>query len=106
MIGLLPWLLPVFLFAVWWLWVVTCSAHVLAEDIRRSTPQCSRRGVSILPGFPLFPLLFWAATVFVDRWFQPWGTILVGGFHLVFALFLLASVVRDVAFCRSQQPHD
>jgi hypothetical protein len=97
---MVSWFLPIFLFAVWWLWVVACVAQNGAEDIRRNTPENSRRSFSILPGFPLFPLFFWAIAVVINQWLQPWGTILIGGFHLVFAIFLLVSIVRDIRFCR------
>jgi len=98
---MLSWLLPVFLFAVWWLWVMACAAQTAVEDIRRNTPKDSRRGVSIFPVFPIFPLFFWATAVALNQWFQPWGTLFIGGLHVVFAILLFVTIIRDIRFCRS-----
>ena len=103
---MLSWLFPVFLFAIWGLWVMACASQVMAEDIRHGTLKESRRGVSILPGFPLFPLFFWAATLLVDRGFAPWGTVLIGSFHLLFGLVLIIQIARAALFSHANEAGD
>ena len=105
-VAMSAWLLPIFFFAVWGLWIMASASQVFAEDIRRGTPKESRRGVSILPGFPLFPLFFWAAALLVNNWFAPWGTIVIGGFHVFLALLFIITIARASIFSRSHEAGD
>jgi hypothetical protein len=93
------WVLPGLLLVVWLLWVLACAAGVAAEDVRRGTLLEHRRGVSILPAFPLFPLLFWGVALVGDVWVAPWGTLVVGTLHVGFAIVLLVSLFRDWRYC-------
>ena len=94
------WLLPLLLFGVWFLWTFAAIAEKRAGEVRAGTPPERRGGVSILPVIPLFPLFFWGVAWFADRFFPPWGSIVVGGLHVVLALFMLATLFRDLRFCR------
>ena len=98
---MLAWPFPLFLLVVWSLWIMACVAPVGAQEIRLGTPQDARRGVSIVPAFPFFPFFFWTFAAFIDHCFLPWGTRFIGGFHAIFALILLASIIKDWRFCRS-----
>ncbi len=89
------WLLPVFIFAVWLLWHVACVLGAAREDARQPLPEGQRRGVSILPGIPVFPLVFWGLAWAIDQVVNPWGSILVGAFHVIFGGVLVFAVFRD-----------
>jgi hypothetical protein len=87
---LLSWLL-----LVWWLWVVACSYEVAAKQARSGVPKEHRRGVSILPVFPLFPLIAWGLAGLLDRFFNPYGTVAIAVLHGIFGIALGISIVRD-----------
>lgn len=100
-----PWLLPVFIFAVWCLWAVAAMVGRAAEDARRDLPNGQRGGVSVLPVIPVFPLAFWGAALLIDWAADPWGTRAVGSLHVLFALCLVVSIVRDFLRLRSSAKH-
>ncbi|MBK8037039.1 MAG: hypothetical protein IPK22_07855 [Verrucomicrobiaceae bacterium] len=94
------WILPVWLFGVWFLWVLASAIQVRVREIKSGTQPQPRGGVSILPGIPLFPLLFLGAAFLTDSWFAPWGSIVIAGFHLLFAIALVFTIIRDGLYCR------
>jgi hypothetical protein len=51
--------------------------------------------MSVLPVIPLFPLVFWAIAILMDRVVPPWGTTGIAGVHLLFAVILAGSIARD-----------
>ena len=100
MSSLPTWLLPVLVFGVWSLWAFAAVAEKRAQEVRAGTPLERRGGVSILPIIPFFPLFFCGVAWVVDRFFHPWGSVVVGGLHVVLALLMLATLFRDLRFCR------
>lgn len=92
----MSWLiLLVFLLLVWVLWLFACMAEVAVSEARRGVPEGERRGVSILPGFPIFPLAFWGAALVVDWLASPWGTIAIAGLHIVLGVIWGVSIFRN-----------
>jgi hypothetical protein len=89
------WILLVFLLFVWVLWLFSCMAEVAVAEARRGIPEGDRRGVSLLPGFPIFPLVFWGAALLVDWLASPWGTIAVAGLHIILGVTWTVSIVRN-----------
>ncbi len=89
------WILPIFIFLVWSIWVVACAAQVAEKQASEGVPEKDRSGTSILPGMPVFPLAFWGVSWIIDYWLAPWGSFLVAGFHVLFACFLIRSIVRS-----------
>ena len=89
------WILLAFLFAVWILWLIACAAQAAVSDARRGIPKEQRRGTSIFPAIPLFPLAFWGAAVFADHFVSPWGTLVVGSIHLGFGVMWGISIYRS-----------
>ena len=89
------WVLLAFLLLVWVLWVLACMAEVAVSEARRGIAESERRGVSILPGFPIFPLAFWGAALFVDWLANPWGTIAIAGLHIGLGVSWAASIFRN-----------
>lgn len=90
------WILLVCLILVWILWLAACMAEVALSEAKRGVPEDQRRGVSIFPGFPIFPLLFWAAALAVDLFADPWGTYTVGALHGVLGIVWAVSTVRNM----------
>ncbi len=95
------WILAGGIFLVWCLWVLACAIAVAASDARRGVPPGERRRTSCLPGIPLFPVVFWGIAWIINRLFPSWGTITVGGFHVLFAIVLIVVIVRDLRCIRS-----
>ena len=89
------WILLVFLLVVWVLWLFSCMAEVAVSEARRGIPEGERREVSILPGFPIFPLAFWGAALLVDWLANPWGTIAIAGVHIILGIGWAASIFRN-----------
>ncbi len=95
------WLLLAYIFFVWCLWTVACTAQNGVEDARRPLPNGQRRGTSPLPGILIFPLVLWGIAELIDLIVDPWGTIILGSLHAVFAMMLVVSIIRDVWRLRS-----
>jgi hypothetical protein len=71
-----------FLFGTW--------ALIVLLPVLEKRAKNEPGGVSILPGFPIFPLLAWALAALLD-WFRPrLGFYAVGGLHIV---LLVASII-------------
>ena len=90
-----PWLLLAFVLTVWLVWVPACAVQAALADALRGVPDGQRRGVSILPGFPLFPLAFWGAALLIDRFVSPWGTLIIGAIHVILGILWSVSIYRD-----------
>ncbi len=95
------WPLLVGVFVVWCLWAIAASIQRAAEDARKGIPKEQRGGVSILPVIPLNPLVLWGVAYLIDDVSNPWGTLIVGAGHGVFAVLLMISIVRDWMCLRS-----
>ena len=95
------WSLPVFLFVVWCVWVIACAGETAVSNARRGIPEGMRGGASVLPGIPVFPLAFWGVAWIIDSIVSPWGSIIVGGAHVVFVVLLIVSIVRASRHLRS-----
>ena len=96
MVTMPAWVLLLLLFVAWFLWLLACMAEVALSEASKGIPEGERRGVSILPGMPLFPLVFWGIALLIDQFVEPWGTNVVAGIHLVLSLVWLVSAIRDI----------
>ena len=99
------WALPIAIFLVWAVWVVACASDRAVEDARSGIPEEQRGGVSILPGFPVFPLMFWGVAAAIDYFATPWGTLSVAALHAVLAVTFIASIVRNQKRLRALERH-
>jgi hypothetical protein len=95
-------LVVVLIWAVWILWAFACVASVRADEIRRGRSE--HRNVSFFPGIPMFPVMFWAIMALINKVAPPWGTFLIGGFHIALAIPMLVTTIRDTRFCRLNEP--
>jgi hypothetical protein len=93
--------LPLFIFAVRCLWAMVAATQRAAADARQGIPAAQRGGVSVFPVIPVFPLGLFGCAWLIDRVAGPWGTILVGAAHVVYAGCLIVSIVRDGRYLRS-----
>lgn len=103
MITIPNWLLPLLLFAVWSLWALAAIAELRAKELREGVAKELRGGVSVVPVLPLFPLGFWGAAALVDVWAGPWGTVVIGALHLLLALAMVFTLVRDLRYCLGRE---
>ncbi len=87
--------LLLWLFVVWCLWAVAATLQVGLTNIRDPLPKGQRRGMSVLPVIPLYPLLFWMIAFVVDSACSPWGTTGIASIHLLFAVVLVGCIVGD-----------
>jgi hypothetical protein len=83
------------LFVVWCLWAIAATLQVELTNIRDPLPKGQKRGMSVLPVIPLYPLVFWMIAFLVDSARSPWGTRGIAGIHFLFAVVLVGSIVRD-----------
>jgi hypothetical protein len=86
------WVLPLLVFLVWIGMIVAAAGDVYRAH-RRSGRAGPPPGVSILPGFPSIPLLAWALALGLDSLVPPWGTLVVGGLHVLLGSGLLLFAV-------------
>ena len=74
-------MLPLFLFFVW-LWMTLIP-------LLEKKAKGESGGVSILPGFPLFPLVAWGLAALLD-WVHPkLGFYIIGGLHIILLVLLV-----------------
>ena len=73
--------LLVVVFAAWVAWFMAGLASFALKDTRLGVPKAERRGVSIAPIIPLFPLAVWGVALLIDLAADPWGTRVVGSLH-------------------------
>ena len=95
------WLLLLFIFIVWFLWAAAATAQVAADNARRPLPDGHERGLLVFPVIPVMPLMFWGGAKLIDLIADPWGTVLVAGFHALLAVFFVVSIARDIIRLRS-----
>jgi hypothetical protein len=81
-------LLPIFIFAVWILWIPVC---LLDRAARRDSG-----GFSFLPIIPVFPLCAWGLAALLDWFHDRLGLKIVGGLHVLLLLCFLVSVARSL----------
>ncbi len=89
-------ILPVVIFVSWFAFVLVPAGRLAVEDARNNLPKDKRRGTSILPGFPVLPLIAWGGAVAVDYFIAPWGSWTFLGIHGVLLLISLSLIIRDV----------
>lgn len=89
------WILLAFVLAIWVLWLIACVTQAAVSDAMQRVADDQRRGVSILPGYPLFPLALWGLALLIDRLMTPWGTLIIGGAHMVLGGVWGVSIYRD-----------
>jgi len=85
-------MLLLLLFVVWCLWVVASTGHNALEAAAAGRPR-DRVGASIMPAIPVFFLGFWGVALVIDHVAAPWGTRVVGGFHVVCGVVLLVDIL-------------
>jgi hypothetical protein len=88
-------ILPIVIFVSWFAFVLVPAGKLAIEDARNNVPNDKRRGTSILPGFPLFPLIAWGVAIAVDYFFPPWGSWTFLGIHGVLLVISLSIIIRD-----------
>ena len=89
------WALLLWLFVVWCLWAIAATLQVGLTNISDPLPNGQRRGMSVLPVIPLYPIGLWGIGFLVDSVCSPWGTVGIACIHLLFAVVLVISIVRD-----------
>jgi len=77
------------------LFAVLPAGKLAIEDVKNDVPKDKRRGVSILPIIPLFPLLLWGITLGLNHWISDKIILIVILAHLLLILFCIFTLVRD-----------
>jgi hypothetical protein len=78
----------------------TTWALILVADARRGLVLARRTGrepggVSIFPGIPVMPLGFLVLAWLLEQLFPSVGLLLVGGLHVSFIVFAVASIATS-----------
>ena len=97
-------LLFLLLMLTWSLHMYCSALRNAIEDARNGLPEERRRGVSILPGIPLIPMLFMGLAALIDEWHSPYGALSIAGLHMAYGVFLAAFVARMWNQARASQP--
>jgi hypothetical protein len=87
------WSSLLFVFLVWCLWAVAAAMQAAVQDARHPLPGGQRRGVSLTPVIPVFPLALWGGAQLMDLLVSPWGTTIIVSLHAGCAVILVASMV-------------
>jgi hypothetical protein len=85
-------LLPLFLFAVWFLWIPAC---LLEREARGD-----QGGFSVLPVFPVYPLIAWGLAALLERVYDKLGLMIVGGLHVLLLASFIVSIIRSLITIR------
>jgi predicted Na+-dependent transporter len=93
-------LLPVVIFVSWFAFLLIPAGKLAVEDARNNVPKDKRRGTSVLPGFPVFPLIAWGIAVAVDHFIAPWGSWTILGIHGALLLISVSLITRDFLHLR------
>jgi hypothetical protein len=80
---------------VWVLWAVAAVTGRAVADAGDQAPERKRSGVTIVPVF-LFPLVFWQLGRLIDVVAAPWGTLVIGCFHLFLGIVFVVGIARNV----------
>lgn len=96
-------LLPVIIFVSWLAFVLVPAGRLAIEDAQTRIPDDKRRGTSIFPGFPLFPLMAWGAALACDQFISAWGNWLFLVAHLVLLSISVVIIVRDLLRLRKME---
>lgn len=89
-------LLPVIIFLAWFTASVAPAGSKAIEDAKRGVPEDKRQGTSIMPLFPVLPLMMWGIAWLINQVASPWGTWGMLWFHLAILLVSFAIIVRDI----------
>ncbi len=89
-------LLPVLIFVSWFLFSLVPAGRLAIEDQQNNVPKDKRRGTSILPEFPLFPVIAWGVAVATDHFIHPWGSWIFIGLHVALLVISISIITRDL----------
>ena len=62
--------------------------------------------VSILPAFPLFPIMAWGAAYFLDLAIEPLGTYAIAALHGVLLLVVTAAIIRFIRIIQRRSANE
>ena len=88
-------ILPIIIFCSWFAIVIAPAGKLAIEDFKAGIPEDERRSVSILPRFPLMPLLFWGLAYGIDCFFSPWGAIAIIAIHSIALIWATLVMIKD-----------
>ncbi len=88
--------LPIVIFSGWFAFFLVPAARLAIEDQRNNVPKDKRRGTSVLPGFPIFPLIAWGVGLALNHFIPPWGLWTFLGIHGALLVVSLWVITRDL----------
>jgi hypothetical protein len=88
-------LLPIFIFLVWLCWIPVC--------VWERAKKGDLGGTSIAPGIPILPLSAWGLAALLNWFHDGLGLEIVGTFHVLLFLFLIASAARSLYVIRQHK---
>jgi hypothetical protein len=89
-------IVPIVIFVSWFAFVLVPAGRLAVEDELNNVPKDKRRGTSILPGFPIFPLIAWGVALAVNHFIPPWGLWTFLAIHGILLAASLCVIVRDI----------
>ena len=80
----------------WLLFTIVPAGRLAVEDELRGVAPESRRGVSILPVFPLFPLVIWGVGWGLSAWLSEHVASVLLYLHIGMAFLCGSVILRDL----------
>jgi hypothetical protein len=94
------WILILVVALTWFLNLVASLTQAGVEDIKNPLPPGQTRGVSLML-IPVMAVFFVLVAIGVDVLFNtPWGSRVVVGAHVLFAVACFIGAARDVRYIR------
>ena len=87
---------PPFLFLIWFLFSLVPVLEKKANG--------ESGGVSIVPGFPVFPLVAWGLAAILDSVHDNLGYYVIGGLHAVLLACVIGFSVKYLCEIRRKRP--
>jgi len=93
--------LPIILLVSWFIFCIQPQGSKAIEDELNDVPADRRQGTSILPVFPIAPLLIWGGVHVADRAIGPWIPQVTAAIHVVLLVVAAGSITRNVLKLRA-----
>ena len=93
--------LPILLLVSWFVFCIQPQGSKAIEDELNNVPDDRRQGTSILPVFPIAPLLIWGGVYVADQAIGPWISQVTFAIHIILLFVAAVSITRNVLKLRA-----
>ena len=87
-------ILPIIISISWFVFILVPAGNLAVEDAKKGIPENERRGVSILPIFPVVPVILWVLTYWIDKHINLLSEIIIS-IHILLLIVAITCLVRS-----------